>query len=69
MTIKFAAPKDFRLPDGTEEGDEFKQLVTMVLKGKNLVVKSIGDMETPEEDKNEPNEEDDFQTAVTKQMR
>jgi len=48
--MRFPIPKDWRGPDTAKDGTPFKQLVTLSLDGKDLVLRAIGDLAIGDED-------------------
>ena len=74
----FPVPKDFQLPDGVNEGQEFSAVGTFVLQGGELTLKAVDDApiegyEDDEEDEpmsqEEPmDDEESFTSAVEKRM-
>lgn len=50
MTTSIPAPKNFQLPEGVREGDQFKLLATVRLVGKRLQVLALGDEEPDSDD-------------------
>ena len=43
----FPIPKDYQAPDGTKEGDTFKEIATFSFEGGNMNLHSIGEKDAP----------------------